>query len=535
MLLVVNRRETRAGAGGSRRPRTDRSEHGRFLPAALPERAAAMLVHDTVVAWLAVVSVFYLQSGQGPFYAAHRQGLALAVAAFAALALTAFPLVGARLTCRRLPGPGGRRPPAAAGRLDLRTIAPEDLLGRPQVAPDRAASDRLISGRRVLVTGAGGTIGGELCRQIAALRPAELVLLDHGEFNLYRIELELRERTPGAAVEALIGDVRDAGRVERIFAEHRPELVFHAAALKHVPLVEANPVEGVLTNVLGARVVADAARAHGALAVVQVSTDKAVNPTSVMGATKRIAESYCQALDLASGPPESGRDGGGTRFVTVRFGNVIGSSGSVVPLFQRQLARGGPLTVTHPEARRYFMTTREAAELVLQAAAHGLARPHERGRIFVLDTGEPVRIVDVARQMIRLAGLEPDVDVGIAFIGLRPGEKLHEELFYAEEVPVPTEAKGVLAATPRPVELPRLAAALDELVAAARRDDARAVRRLVAGLAEGSGRDVAGAVGGADDSPRPDLAARPPRPPTPIDLAAVPLARPPEIALGAAG
>jgi len=321
------------------------------------------------------------------------------------------------------------------GRIDVRPVDLGDLLGRPQRVLDRAAVARHVTGRRVLVTGAGGSIGSELVRQIAALDPSCLVLLDASEYALYTIDLELAESRPGLRRVAVLADVRDRGRIAAVMAEHRPELVFHAAALKHVPLVESNPVEGLRTNALGTRVVAEACRDHGVAAMVLVSTDKAVHPTSVMGASKRVAERICQALDVDRRAAPGGEGGGTTRHITVRFGNVLGSAGSVVPLFRRQLARGGPLTVTHPEMSRYFMTIREAAELILQAAAHGVEHEALRGHIFVLDMGRPLRIVDLARQMIRLAGRTPDSDVKIVFTGLRPGENLHEEVFHDGEGP----------------------------------------------------------------------------------------------------
>jgi FlaA1/EpsC-like NDP-sugar epimerase len=360
-------------------------------------------------------------------------------------------------------------------RLQIRPIAIEDLLGRPQTPLDRQAMQRLIEGRRVLVTGAGGSIGAELTRQIAAFRPAQLTLFDSSEYNLYSIDLELGERVPALPRRAVIGDVRDRQRVDRLFGEAQPDLVFHAAALKHVPMVEFNPLEGLHTNVLGTRNVADACRRSDVAAMVLISTDKAVNPPNVMGASKRLAESYCQALDLLRQTT-----GGGTRYVTVRFGNVLGSTGSVVPLFQHQLAAGGPLTVTHPEMTRYFMTVREAVELVLQASALGTASPPaEAGHIYVLDMGEPVKIVDLARQMIRLSGLKPDRDVEIRFTGLRPGEKLHEELFHGGEASMPTGHPGLQLAAPRTADAELLARSLDELAGLVQQGDADKALRLL--------------------------------------------------------
>ncbi len=250
----------------------------------------------------------------------------------------------------RVPDPTALSP---ATRVELRPVVIEDLLNRPEVALDRAAMARLVAGRRVLVTGAGGTIGAELARQLAALSPERLVLLDHGEFALWQIDLELAEAAPALVRHGVVADIRDPVRLAAVFALHRPEIVFHAAALKHVPIVEANPSEGMLTNIVGTRNVADAARAAGTAEMVLISTDKAVNPSSLMGASKRAAEMYCQSLDIAA--RAAGR-AQGLRCTTVRFGNVLGSTGSVVPLFRRQLERGGPLTVTHPEMRRYFMT-----------------------------------------------------------------------------------------------------------------------------------------------------------------------------------
>lgn len=380
-----------------------------------------------------------------------------------------------------------------AEQVRLRPIPLEDLLNRPQVRLDRAGMEGMIAGRVVLVTGAGGTIGSELARQIAGLRPARLVLLDHGEFALWQISMELSRTAADIQRESLVADVRDETRLDMIMADYKPDLVFHAAALKHVPIVEHNPTEGLLTNIHGTRVVADTAARHGVRAMVVISTDKAVNPSSLMGASKRAAEMYCQALDIgarASGNPMA------MRCITVRFGNVLGSTGSVVPLFRQQLERGGPLTVTHPDMCRYFMTVPEAVGLVLQAAvrgtqgladwdggsrmASGTDKLLDDGGIFVLDMGEPVRIVDLARQMIYLAGLRPDEDVAIEFTGLRPGEKLCEELFHGREAPVPTDASGLLMATPRVVDREAVTRAVNDITRCAQHNDVEAALRILA-------------------------------------------------------
>jgi O-antigen biosynthesis protein WbqV len=364
---------------------------------------------------------------------------------------------------------------AAGGRLELRPVAIEDLLNRPQVPLDREGMARLVQGKRVLVTGAGGTIGSELARQVAALGPATLVLLDNGEFALWQIDIELAEGHPAVPRRAVLADIRDEARLRSLFEELRPELVFHAAALKHVPMVEANPLEGLLTNAAGTRHVADAARAAAVRAMVLISTDKAVNPSSLMGASKRLAEMYCQGLDMAARGPA-----GGMRCITVRFGNVLGSTGSVVPLFQRQLARGGPLTVTHPDMRRYFMTVREAVGLVLQASVVGSQDAALRdGGIFVLDMGEPVKIVELARQMIRLAGRRPDTEVEIRFTGLRPGEKLFEELFHGREPATPTGYPGLLMAAPRTADPAIVGRAIDEIAGACRGGNERLALALL--------------------------------------------------------
>ena len=370
------------------------------------------------------------------------------------------------ISVARLPRPTDFKN-SVSERTELRPIAIEDLLGRPQTVLDRAKMQTLITGKKVVVTGAGGTIGGELARQIASYGPRRLVLLDASEFALYSIDIELGEREPGLRKATVLADVRDRERIQRIFTEEKPDLVFHAAALKHVPMVENHPLEGLLTNAIGTRNVADACRANNVAAMVMISTDKAVNPSSLMGATKRLAESYCQALNITRGINP------GTRYVTVRFGNVLGSTGSVVPLFEQQLKAGGPLTVTHPDVKRYFMTVREAVELVLEASVLGTeATPAESdGRLFVLDMGEPIKIIDLARQMIRLAGLRPDRDIAIKITGLRAGEKLTEELFHAGEALERTRYGGILTAKPRTTDLESLVTGLIAIEAKARAGD----------------------------------------------------------------
>lgn len=358
-----------------------------------------------------------------------------------------------------------------AGDVAVRPLAMEDLLGRPQKVLDRDAMQRLVKGRRVMVTGAGGTIGSELVRQIARLGPSHITLLDNGEHALYQIDLELATTLPEVSRRAILADIRNEDRVTHVFKEETPDLVFHAAAFKHVPLSEQNPHEAVLTNVIGSRNIARACRRHDVKTMVLISTDKAVNPTSVMGVSKRLAEMYCQAL----GHEE---EAGNTRIVAVRFGNVLGSTGSVVPLFQKQIAAGGPVTVTDRDTTRFFMTTREAVELVLQASAMD-AGDHVPGTVFVLDMGEPVRIEDLARQMIRLVGLQPDKDIEIRFTGLRPGEKLHEELSHQAEGLTPTAQEGILRAAPRTLALADLDREFDALRDAARREDLGAVIGLI--------------------------------------------------------
>lgn len=359
----------------------------------------------------------------------------------------------------------------AAQAMVARPIDLTDLLGRPQAVLDRTALDKLIGGQRVLITGAGGSIGSELVRQVCGYLPSRLVLVENNEFNLYTIGRELQALQQGRQRRDVLCDVRDEAALLRLFDEERPDIVFHAAALKHVPLVEANPLEGVHTNVLGTRNLAEACAKYAVRAMVLISTDKAVNPTNVMGATKRWAEAYCQAMDLAEGD---------TRFTAVRFGNVLGSNGSVAPLFHKQILAGGPVTVTHPDVTRFFMTIPEAVQLVLQASASGIAAQAPRGEVYVLDMGKPIKIVDLARQMIRLSGKQPDVDIKIEFIGLRPGEKLHEELVHEHESHTAFMAGGAaFAVSPRTTDLAILRRQINELGRAVGSQDEEKVLRLI--------------------------------------------------------
>jgi len=300
----------------------------------------------------------------------------------------------------------------------IRPVTVEDILGREPVDVDNKSITTFLNNKIVVVSGGGGSIGSELCRQVALQDPKLLIVLEHSEYNLYMIEQEFLSSFPKIKIECVLGDVKNKVRVEWILQRFKPDIIFHAAAYKHVPMLEYNPAEGVLNNVFGTMVFADAADRNGVETFVFVSTDKAVNPTNIMGTTKRIAEIYCQNLN----------DRSKTQFVTTRFGNVIGSAGSVVPLFSKQIEQGGPVTVTHKDIKRFFMTIPEAVGLILQAATMGTG-----GEIFVLDMGEQVLIRDMAEQMIRLSGFEPGKDIEITFTGLRPGEKLFEELFHENE------------------------------------------------------------------------------------------------------
>ncbi|MFO1506242.1 MAG: nucleoside-diphosphate sugar epimerase/dehydratase [Lysobacterales bacterium] len=347
---------------------------------------------------------------------------------------------------------------------ELKEVAIEDLLGRRPVQLDWTAVRTQLANRRVLVTGGGGSIGSELCRQVARLGAQSLTVLERSELNLYTIEQELRGEFPDLVFEPALGDCGDAAACDRVFARARPEVVFHAAAFKQVPLLERQLREAFRNNVLGTRVAAEAAARHGSRCFVLISTDKAVNPSSIMGATKRIAEIWCQNFARQST----------TRFVTVRFGNVLDSAGSVVPLFREQIRQGGPVTVTHPEVRRYFMTIPEACQLILQASVLG-----HGGEIFALDMGEPIRIRDLAEQMIRLAGKAPGREVEIVYTGLRPGEKLFEELFHPQEHYTTTAHEKILLARPRPLSWDLLLAQLRAAESAVEKFDEDALRRIV--------------------------------------------------------
>jgi FlaA1/EpsC-like NDP-sugar epimerase len=353
------------------------------------------------------------------------------------------------------------------GFSDLKEVAIEDLLGRDPVQLDWTAIRTGLAGQRVLVTGGGGSIGAELCRQIARLGAESLTILELSEFNLYRIEQELRREFPDMLIDAVLGDCGDLAVCERVFARARPQVVFHAAAYKHVPLLQTQLREGFRNNVIGTKMVAEAADRHGVGSFVLISTDKAVNPTSVMGACKRVAEIFCQNFAAKSK----------TRFITVRFGNVLDSAGSVVPLFREQIRAGGPVTVTHPEITRYFMTIPEACQLILQAAVLG-----EGGEIFVLDMGEPIKIQYLAEQMIRLANKVPDRDIAIVYSGLRPGEKLFEELFHAQENYQVTKHAKIFLAQPRSMSWDLLNAQLRNAAQGVRDYDEDVLRKCMSSL-----------------------------------------------------
>lgn len=338
----------------------------------------------------------------------------------------------------------------------LRDVQIEDLLGREPIKLDDTAVSKYIKDKTVLITGAGGSIGSEICRQVARMQPKKMLLLGKGENSIYEINQELQGSYPEIKKVPIIADVRDRERIKGIMDYFKPQVVFHAAAHKHVPLMEYQPIEAVKNNVLGTKVVAEEASSHNVETFVMISTDKAVNPTSVMGCTKRVAEMFVQSMNAVSK----------TRFVAVRFGNVLGSRGSVIPLFKKQIAKGGPVTVTHPDMKRYFMTIPEASQLVLQAGAMA-----KGGEVFVLDMGEPVKICDLAKDLITLSGLTPGVDIEIKYTGLRPGEKLFEELLSAEDGTEQTDHEKIFTARIKEVKKAQMDEYIDELLGHTQEDE----------------------------------------------------------------
>ncbi|MBI5701778.1 polysaccharide biosynthesis protein [Candidatus Saganbacteria bacterium] len=351
----------------------------------------------------------------------------------------------------------------------IRNVEIEDLLGREPINLDMKSISSYISDANILITGAGGSIGAELCRQVAMYNPSKLVLLGKGENSIYDIQLELKEKFPFLTFSTYIADVRDFDRINNIFKETKPDVVFHAAANKHVFLMENNPEEAVLNNIIGTKNVVDIAENNNVKKFVMISTDKAVHPSSIMGATKRAAEMIVQLKTMS---------GSSTKFVSVRFGNVLGSRGSVVPLFKKQIASGGPVTITHPEATRYFMTIPEAVQLVIQAGAMG-----NGGEIFVLDMGQPVKIIDLAKDLIRLSGFEVGVDIEIKYVGLKPGEKLFEEILTSEEGMKTTKHEKIFITPPSKINIDALMAnigILEKMAHDGQRDEIKKKLREIA-------------------------------------------------------
>ena len=360
----------------------------------------------------------------------------------------------------------------------LTTVAVEDLLLRPSEKIDYGRLEALVKGKSVIVTGGGGSIGSEICERVATFGAERLLVIENSEPALYAVTEMLAAREDHVKVEGRIADIRDRGRILRLMNEFKPDIVFHAAALKHVPILERDWSEGVKTNIFGSVNVADAAQAAGAEAMVMISTDKAIEPVSMLGLTKRFAEMYCQALDRDLGTQRDGNKPP-MRLISVRFGNVLASNGSVVPKFKAQIAAGGPVTVTHPDMVRYFMTIREACDLVITAAAHALAPVRPDVSVYVLNMGQPVKIVDLAERMIRLSGLQPGYDIDIVFSGMRPGERLNEILFATEEPTVEIGVAGIMAAKPNepPMQsLRKWIAALEQAIA---RDDRATIKSVL--------------------------------------------------------
>ena len=349
----------------------------------------------------------------------------------------------------------------------IQEVSIEDLLGREKIELDRALMQAGLSGKVIMVTGGGGSIGTELCRQVAGFEPEALIVFERSEFSLYRVQTELEHRYPQLNLVSVLGDVCDRQAVEHVTQRYRPDMVLHAAAYKHVPILQAHPAEAVKNNITGTRIAAEAASRFDCDRFVFISTDKAVNPTSILGATKRTGEIYCEGMNTVSS----------TRFITVRFGNVLGSDGSVVPLFREQIRAGGPLTVTHPDMTRYFMTIREACQLILQASV-----VEQEGGIYVLDMGDPVRIDYLAEQMIRLSGKTPGEDMEIRYVGLRPGEKLYEELFYDDEIKEMTGNDKVFRARHVPADWRKVKQMIDRLEQSLAAAEEREIKRILAEL-----------------------------------------------------
>ena len=358
--------------------------------------------------------------------------------------------------------------------IQIRSVQIEDLLGRDVINIDFDKIRTNFADKTVLVTGAAGSIGSEICRQLCQCDLKQLIVLDFSETATYQIDLELRQQHPNVKTVSVIADVRNQSRMEYVMKSYRPDVVFHAAAYKHVPLMEEYPCEAVIDNVMGTRVVADLAVKYDVSKFIMISTDKAVHPSSVMGATKRLAEMYVQSLGESI---KEGKIAGKTTFVTTRFGNVLGSNGSVIPLFRKQILEGGPVTVTDPNIIRYFMTIPEACRLVMEAAYLG-----EGNDIFIFDMGEPVKIVDLARRMIELSGLRPDIDIQIVYSGLRPGEKLYEELLYKKENTVPTANKKIYRALVGASDYDTIKTSFDRLIEVAKTEDKVATVRMMKSL-----------------------------------------------------